>query len=385
MAVSDLNTELPPSDTKHLIGCWVMAVLGAMPFAIQPFFLGVMTESLGLTSQQVGLLASADILGVVVASFSGFWWSKRFRHQTLIRVASVAMMIGYLGLLFTDTFYSVLLLRFIAGVLGHGIAFSLGTALLCRASHPDRAIAVSVVTQIGFSSLMLLVLPKVLMGTGIQAVYFSLVAIILVLLPLLKLTNDSFSTDTESATRASINPLIIWLLIALVCYQLGLSAIWAFIESIGRDRQISLEQMGLMLAIILPVSMIGSIFASLLNLRLGRVTPVVIATTAGAAGLIILVNTATVAILAAGFLLHQIAWNFGIAFVYGAIAEVSGESGSEILAPGSQSLGTAMGPILAGILASTINLEAVIWVSIFGMIAGSLILFFTREAHSPRS
>lgn len=73
MAVSDLNTELPPSDTKHLIGCWVMAVLGAMPFAIQPFFLGVMTESLGLTSQQVGLLASADILGVVVASFSGFW------------------------------------------------------------------------------------------------------------------------------------------------------------------------------------------------------------------------------------------------------------------------------------------------------------------------
>jgi len=279
----------------------------------------------------------------------------------------------------------VLLLRFIAGVLGHGIAFSLGTALLCRASHPDRAIAVSVVTQIGFSSLMLLVLPKVLMGTGIQAVYFSLVAIILVLLPLLKLTNDSFSTHTESATRASINPLIIWLLIALVCYQLGLSAIWAFIESIGRDRQISLEQMGLMLAIILPVSMIGSIFASLLNLRLGRVTPVVIATTAGAAGLIILVNTATVAILAAGFLLHQIAWNFGIAFVYGAIAEVSGESGSEILAPGSQSLGTAMGPILAGILASTINLEAVIWVSIFGMIAGSLILFFTREAHSPRS
>jgi predicted MFS family arabinose efflux permease len=223
------------------------------------------------------------------------------------------------------------------------------------------------------------------MGTGIQAVYFSLVAIILVLLPLLKLTNDSFSTDTESATRASINPLIIWLLIALVCYQLGLSAIWAFIESIGRDRQISLEQIGLMLAVILPVSMIGSIFASLLNLRLGRVTPVVIATTAGAAGLIILVNTATVAILAAGFLLHQIAWNFGIAFVYGAIAEVSGESGSEILAPGSQSLGTAMGPILAGILASTINLEAVIWISIFGMIAGSLILFFTREAHSPRS
>jgi predicted MFS family arabinose efflux permease len=175
------------------------------------------------------------------------------------------------------------------------------------------------------------------------------------------------------------------LLVALVCYQLGLSAIWAFIESIGREREMSLEQMGFMLAVILPVSMVGSILASILDVRLGRFTPVLLATVAGAMGLLILVNTASITALAAGFLLHQIAWNFGIAFVYGAIAQVSDQSGSEILAPGSQSLGTALGPILAGILASSVKLEAVIWVSILGMIAGSLILFLTREAHSPRS
>ena len=40
------------------------------------------------------------------------------------------MVLGYLGLLFADTFQAVLSLRFLAGVLGHGIAFSLGTALL---------------------------------------------------------------------------------------------------------------------------------------------------------------------------------------------------------------------------------------------------------------
>ena len=140
-----------------------------------------------------------------------------------------------------------------------------------------------------------------------------------------------------------------------------------------------------MLAIILPVSMVGSILASMLDVRLGRFAPVLLATIAGATGLLILVNTASVMALAAGFLLHQIAWNFGIAFVYGAIAQVSKQSGSEILAPGSQSLGTALGPILAGLLASSVNLDAVIWVSILGMIAGSLILFLTREAHSPRS
>ena len=378
-------SELPQSDGRHLVGCWVMAVLGAMPFAVQPFFLSVMSEALMLAPDQVGLLASADILGVVLASFSGFWWTRRFSHQALVKIASISMVLGYLGLLFADTFQAVLSLRFLAGVLGHGIAFSLGTALLCRAPHPDRAIAISVVTQISFSSLLLLALPKVLLSTDIETVYWSLVAIVLVLLPPLRLTNNSLRFASEAGRKATIKPLMMWLLVALVCYQLGLSAIWAFIESIGRERQISLEQMGLMLAVILPVSMLGSIFASLLDVRLGRATPVIIATVAGAIGLLIIANTTSITMLAAGFLLHQIAWNFGIAFVYGAVAQVSDQSGTEILAPGSQSLGTALGPILAGMLASSVNLEAVIWVSIVGMMAGSVLLFLTREAHSPRS
>ena len=385
MTMSANPSELPQSDRKHLVACWVMAALGAMPFAVQPFFLSVMSEALMLAPDQVGLLASADILGVVLASFSGFWWTRRFSHQALIKLASMSMVLGYLGLLFADTFEAVLSLRFLAGVLGHGIAFSLGTALLCRAPHPDRAIAISVVTQISFSSLLLVALPKVLLSTDIETVYWSLVAIVLVLLPPLRLTNNSVRFASEAGRKATNKPLMMWLLVALVCYQLGLSAIWAFIESIGRERQISLEQMGLMLAVILPVSMLGSIFASLLDVRLGRATPVIIATVAGAIGLLIIANTTSITMLAAGFLLHQIAWNFGIAFVYGAIAQVSDQSGTEILAPGSQSLGTALGPILAGMLASSVNLEAVIWVSIVGMTVGSVVLFLTREAHSPRS
>ena len=385
MTMSANPSELPQSDRKHLVACWVMAALGAMPFAVQPFFLSVMSEALMLAPDQVGLLASADILGVVLASFSGFWWTRRFSHQALIKLASMSMVLGYLGLLFAGTFEAVLSLRFLAGVLGHGIAFSLGTALLCRAPHPDRAIAISVVTQISFSSLLLVALPKVLLSTDIETVYWSLVAIVLVLLPPLRLTNNSVRFASEAGRKATIKPLMMWLLVALVCYQLGLSAIWAFIESIGRERQISLEQMGLMLAVILPVSMLGSIFASLLDARLGRANPVIIATVAGAIGLLIIANTTSITMLAAGFLLHQIAWNFGIAFVYGAIAQVSDQSGTEILAPGSQSLGTALGPVLAGMLASSVNLEAVIWVSIVGMIVGSVVLFLTRAAHSPRS
>ena len=90
-----------------------------------------MAETLVLEPDQLGLLASADIVGVVIASFSGFWWTKQFSRSILIKIASASMVIGYLGLLFIRDFEALLLLRFLAGVLGHGIAFSLGTAACC--------------------------------------------------------------------------------------------------------------------------------------------------------------------------------------------------------------------------------------------------------------
>ena len=113
------------------------------------------------------------------------------------------------------------------------------------------------------------------MATDIETVYWSLVAIVLVLLPLLKLYKQLNSLRVRVGQESHYQTADDVVLVALVCYQLGLSAIWAFIESIGRERQISLEQMGLMLAVILPVSMLGSIFASLLDVRLGRANPVI--------------------------------------------------------------------------------------------------------------
>ena len=121
---------------KHLIACWALALLGAMPVAIQPFFLRVMSDALTLQSDQIGLLASADILGAVVASFSGVWWLKRFDLPSVVRIAQVSILLGYIGLIFVDSFETVLALRFLSGLFGHGIAFALGTALLYKQPTP---------------------------------------------------------------------------------------------------------------------------------------------------------------------------------------------------------------------------------------------------------
>ena len=383
-----MNTEhvLAHRDrTRQLVGYWVLAVLGAMPFAVQPFFLGVMSAEFSLSPDELGYIASADVLGIVLASFSGFWWLKRFSFKRLIGLSCTVMVMGYAALAMTETFQQVFILRGVAGVFGHGIAFSLGTALLCRTERPDRAIAVSVVTQIGFSAVLLLTLPQLLSPMGVQNIYLLLGFVVLLGVPLVTQVSATPSITAPIGRSTGSSKRIALLLLALVCYQIGLSALWAFIESLSRERGFSLSQTGMMLAVILPLSMLGSVLAGVLDVRFGRVLPVVLATVVASVGLVTLINTQQSHLFALAFLVHQLAWNYGIAYVYGALADASGNSGAEVLAPGSQSLGTALGPALAGLTAAHFSLESVAWISLSGMTLCAIILLFTRGGYRARN
>jgi len=222
-----MNTEhvLAHRDrTRQLVGYWVLAVLGAMPFAVQPFFLGVMSAEFSLSPDELGYIASADVLGIVLASFSGFWWLKRFSFKRLIGLSCTVMVMGYAALAMTETFQQVFILRGVAGVFGHGIAFSLGTALLCRTERPDRAIAVSVVTQIGFSAVLLLTLPQLLNPMGVQNIYLLLGFVVLLGVPLVTQVSATPSITAPIGRSTGSSKRIALLLLALVCYQIGLSA-----------------------------------------------------------------------------------------------------------------------------------------------------------------
>jgi len=360
----------------HLIGCWTLVVVGAIPFAVQPFFLAVMSESYGLDPEKIGLLASADIAGIVLASFSGLWWMRQLSTTILVRMAVTAMFIGYAGVAFIQTVEQLLWLRLIAGLLGHGIAFSLGTALLCRSREPDKAIAISVITQIAFASLMLWWLPKFLEATNLASTLLMLASIPLLALPLSPHVSEP-SVSSE-AREIKISRHFTWLLLGLICYQIGLSSIWAFIEPLGDNRGFSLEEMGQILAIVLPLSMLGSLLAGWLNTRIGRLVPIALSAGLGIMGLLLLVESEQRLVFGIAFLVHQVAWNFGIAYVYGYVAEASNGTGVEILAPGVQSLGTAVGPILAGWIASRESMDSIVWVSGAGMVACLIILATIR-------
>ena len=93
-----MNRELDSQLIKYrsLWGCWVLALLGALPFLIQPFFLAAMAERFELTADAMGLLAMIETIGIVVASVSASYWFRRFDPQRLIQISLIAMVLGYL-------------------------------------------------------------------------------------------------------------------------------------------------------------------------------------------------------------------------------------------------------------------------------------------------
>ena len=211
--------------SRQLVGYWVLAVLGAMPFAVQPFFLGVMSAEFSLSPDELGYIASADVLGIVLASFTGFWWLKRFSFKRLIGLSCTVMVVGYAALAVTERFQQAFILRFVAGVFGHGIAFSLATSLLCRTERTDRAIAIRVVTQIGSSPTLLLTHPRYLDLMGVGTLSLLLVQLACLACPLVTQVSEAAPTTAPAAKPEGSSRRTAFLLLALFCSQMGFSSI----------------------------------------------------------------------------------------------------------------------------------------------------------------
>ena len=360
-----MNRELDSQLIKYrsLWGCWVLALLGALPFLIQPFFVAAMAERFELTADAMGLLAMIETIGIVVASVSASYWFRRFDPQRLIQISLIAVVLGYLLAAFAASLPVLFLVRLVSGVVGHGLAFVIGITWLCQSREPDRAIAISVVSQLFVGASLVTILPMVFDSLGLNLAIAFIVIFCFVLAPLALRAQGPSPEPRASVLQSLRTGGLGRLILALVLFQIGLASIWAFVESLASATGYSLIETGQMLGVILPLSIIGALGASLLGSRANRGLLLSGAALIALAGLVILGVVRIPGAFFVGFLLHQIAWNFGIAYVYGAIAEQAADGVNTALAPGAQALGTAIAPFFTGWIVSLSSLDSVLWIS----------------------
>ena len=245
---------------------------------VLPSFVGALTDVLGLSALRTGLLASADLTGIALATASAAWWLREVSWRRTVFTSLSVLLVLNLACLGVTHFWWLLALRLLAG-LATGTAFAVALAGVLDTRKADRNTGLMVCMQVIVGAAGVYALDAVPAAWRLDAVYLYIVAW---LVPTLALSWLHFPNDPGD--RPSEGPLQ-WrklagrgtaLILGTVFYWLMIGAVWGYLEGVARDAGLSLAQTGEALSIGLIVSLIGSFASAWIGVRFGRALPLIV-------------------------------------------------------------------------------------------------------------
>ena len=376
MNQTDKNSEVIAA---ILVGCaGVFMVFG------MPFFVGGIISELGFSQSQDNLISSAEIAGMSLSSLMGIFWISRFRWQRIAYFGLGVIIIGNLISSMIIDFQTLVIIRFLTGLLCHGVGFALGVAAIGRTNNPDKNFAYSVASQVIMGSITALVVPITIAKYGIAGMCVPAMIIALLTLLFVSKLSDPAKNNVQESSAATPKGILILPLIGLfimVIWQMGVGPFFNNLVPYGISIELDPSDIGTALFLSTVLSIIGPLSASALANKINRNIPVCIALTVQL--LIILSFQGDITWI--GFtiraILFQTAWNFSGPFLMGMIASVDESGRYSVLIPASQLGGIALGHAVIASLVQGNNLVLVNYfcagaiflsVFLFIMVAGKM-------------
>ena len=133
-----MSSASKPLDTPvALTALIVTGALGVSAFLVLPAIVVGLRTDLGFSQQQVGLMATAQLIGLGVGSVCCLWLLPRLSWQGLARVGVTGLLLGDLACIFVTDYGVFLALRALGGLAG-GIAISFVAYALGQTQAVDR-------------------------------------------------------------------------------------------------------------------------------------------------------------------------------------------------------------------------------------------------------
>jgi DHA1 family inner membrane transport protein len=271
-------------------------------------------------------------------------------------------------------FTPLLIVRFLTG-LGGGIIAGIVSAYVARTSHPDRVAAFLVIGQVTFTVVALFASPWYLKQWGLSSIFGGLAGILAALFLLLRFLptgSESYvAEDVKGNSAGFIVPVFI-ILISFVFFFIGHAAIWAFVERIGDSAGFDTEYIASALALSTLISILGAVAAAILDVRIGRFVPLVVAGVAQIVCFFVMMNGMGAVAFLVALAVFQFFWNFALPYHMGVIIHRDPSASFVVLVPTFQAIGIALGPALAGLAIDGtsyigVNLLSIIALTIYMM------------------
>ena len=334
---------------------------------ILPSFVGALGDDLKLSPERIGLLASADLIGIALSTATGPMWLRRVSWRRTGVGALVLFAVFNAACFGVTGFTPLLILRFITGLIA-GVGYTIGLAGVMDTSRADRNAGLLLVVQVIFSALGLYALDAVPVPWRLNSVY---VFILIWTIPCALLAWRHYPDDPGERVQSVA---LDWKPIALRgsaviagagIYFLMIGGVWGYLEGIAREAGLSLVQTGQALSVGLAVSLVGAGVAASVGLRFGRALPLVVSAVVQIASLYMLTRLRQFGDVVLAFYVinavFQVMWSYIIPYFMVMFAEVEPTGRFVSMYGMSTHLTLAIGPYVGAFFVAHGRHEPLLW------------------------
>ncbi|QNO27478.1 MFS transporter [Sphingopyxis sp. OPL5] len=360
----------------------VVGVIGVLIPGLQPQLLGALLAEAKLSTNALGLLATAELLAMGIAAGTAGLLLSVGRLRLIAAAALMATAALDLGTPFVSG--GGLFAARIAAGLAEGVLIWIAIGLIVRARRPERwsgiYLALQTVAQLALATAMgLAVIPRFGSAGG-----FTLLALVTALglaaLPLLPRAYADL--DHGDAAGSALPARGIIALAGVTLYLAFIVSVWVYIEPLGLQRGIDAATVRLVAPLSLAMQVAGAAVAAMLA---GRLPARAVVSAIAMANLVLLAVMAAppsasafvIATALFGFL-----WLFAMPFQVPILIAADPSRRAAMLIGGAQLIGSSLGPFIAAFLVSDRDVGPVLWFGAACAAAGTIALVGARVGRS---
>lgn len=322
--------------------------LGYAGLVNAPFWVGAVVANWNVSASAAGFVASMEFACFGIASLVAAVFVVRADRRFLAYLGLALALLGELGSFLAPNMVVLTVARSFGGV-GEGVVLAAVNAAAAGTSNVQRSFAIIAFALAGLGVACHSLTPLAIDTVGPKGVFALLIGlkalgfVILIALP------RHAGPEARVARRFEFKPEILSTLCAYGLFMAGGMSLWSYFERIGHAR-------GLSLAIIVSViaagdlcALLGPVAADVLGVRYGRRVPLMLALfVTGTSTLLVLLPFKLVG-FASGEILFTIGGQFCIVFFMSLLAELDPSGRTVAGSPAFMSLGTVIGPAVAGL------------------------------------
>lgn len=363
----------------------ILATAGLFYVNLGGSFLSAFVDGLSIERDAAGFIVSANKYG---AAFGGLLAAIFIKKLIWRKSAYILLFI----LISIDIISSqipnanlLILIRFLHGTIG-GFLVGIGLSVIARTSFPDRVFGMLMVVQYSFGSIGIFTVPRLVDAFGYSAVFFVLITfsiMTLLILPLIPDPKEKEETVSSSGVLSLHSKALLGIcLMSLFLFQASNMGVADFAFELGKDIDLTNNEISNLLTIANIISISGGAFAYLIATRFGRTLPLLFGFTIASLFTYLLNFSENITIYFVANSVTGITWGFVIPYLLGLAATFDKYGQMAALAGFVSKIGLASGPLIASFLIIDYGFSAIINLATFGLLLGCLLAVYASQQSS---